>query len=124
MREFLFLTLLVISGTGGELCVTHAMKKIGEVHDFHPLALVKFILRALRVGWMWLGIAMMAAADRAASEVHDVGLHLVRAADGALGSRADRCEAALRRGPWARRYSCANESARNDGWEWRSFAWA
>lgn len=62
MREFLFLTLLVISGTGGELCVTHAMKKIGEVHDFHPLALVKFILRALRVGWMWLGIAMMAAA--------------------------------------------------------------
>jgi drug/metabolite transporter (DMT)-like permease len=62
VREFLFLTLLVISGTGGELCVTHAMKKIGEVHDFHPLALVKFILRALRVGWMWLGIAMMAAA--------------------------------------------------------------
>ncbi len=28
-----------------------------------------------------------AAADRAASEVHDVGLHLVRAADGALGFR-------------------------------------
>ena len=62
MREFLFLTLLVISGTGGELCVTHAMKQIGEVHDFRPLALVQFILRALRVGWMWLGIAMMALA--------------------------------------------------------------
>ena len=62
MREFLFLTLLVISGTGGELCVTHAMKKIGEVHDFRPAALVKFIFRALRVGWMWLGIAMMALA--------------------------------------------------------------
>ncbi|HME12052.1 MAG TPA: EamA family transporter [Candidatus Acidoferrum sp.] len=62
MREFLFLTLLVISGTGGELCVTHAMKQIGEVHDFRPRALVQFILRALRVGWMWLGIAMMALA--------------------------------------------------------------
>jgi len=62
VREFLFLTLLVISGTGGELCVTHAMKQIGEVHDFRPRALVQFILRALRVGWMWLGIAMMALA--------------------------------------------------------------
>jgi drug/metabolite transporter (DMT)-like permease len=62
MREFLILTLLVVSGTGGELCVSHAMKKIGEVHDFRPLALIKFILRALRVGWMWLGVAMMALA--------------------------------------------------------------
>ena len=47
MREFLFLTLLVISGTGGELCVTHAMKKIGEVHDFRPLALAFFSLLAM-----------------------------------------------------------------------------
>jgi drug/metabolite transporter (DMT)-like permease len=62
MREFLILALLVVSGTGGELCVSHAMKKIGEVHDFRPLALIKFILRALRVGWMWLGVAMMALA--------------------------------------------------------------
>jgi drug/metabolite transporter (DMT)-like permease len=62
MREFLILALLVVSGTGGELCVSHAMKKIGEVHDFRPLALINFILRALRVGWMWLGVAMMALA--------------------------------------------------------------
>jgi len=62
MREFLLLTLLVVSGTGGELCVSHAMKTIGEVHDFRPLALLKFMLRALRVGWMWLGVAMMALA--------------------------------------------------------------
>jgi drug/metabolite transporter (DMT)-like permease len=38
------------------------MKQIGEVHDFRPLALLKFMLRALRVGWMWLGVAMMALA--------------------------------------------------------------
>ena len=57
MLEFLTLTLLVVSGTGGELCVSHAMKQIGEVHDFRPLALIKFVLRALRVGWMWLGVA-------------------------------------------------------------------
>ena len=62
MREFIFLFLIIFAGTGGELCVTRAMKTIGEVHDFRPSALIKFILRALRVGWMWMGIAMMALA--------------------------------------------------------------
>src|SRR5271167_4661376 len=62
MLEFLILTVLVVSGTGGELCVSHAMKTIGEVHDFRPLALIQFLFRALRVGWMWLGVAMMAIA--------------------------------------------------------------
>ena len=56
MREFLFLTLLVISGTGGELCVTHAMKKIGEVRDFRPLALAKFVFH-WRGQWDTLEIA-------------------------------------------------------------------
>jgi len=62
MREFVFLFLIVAAGTGGELCVTRAMKTIGEVHDFRPAALLQFLFRALRVGWMWLGIAMMALA--------------------------------------------------------------
>lgn len=38
------------------------MKEIGEVHDFRPRALVRFLLNALTVGWMWVGIAMMALA--------------------------------------------------------------
>ena len=62
MREFLLLCVIVVAGTGGELCVTRAMKKIGEVTDFRPLALVRFILKALVVGWMWVGIAMMTVA--------------------------------------------------------------
>jgi len=62
MRESAFLFLIVVAGTGGELCVTRAMKTIGEVHDFRPSALVQFVLRALRVGWMWIGIGMMALA--------------------------------------------------------------
>jgi drug/metabolite transporter (DMT)-like permease len=62
MRESAFLFLIVFAGTGGELCVTRAMKTIGEVHDFRPRALINFLFRALRVGWMWLGIAMMALA--------------------------------------------------------------
>jgi drug/metabolite transporter (DMT)-like permease len=60
--EYLLLFLIVAAGTGGELCVSRAMKTVGEVHDFRPAALVQFVLRAARVAWMWVGIAMMAVA--------------------------------------------------------------
>jgi drug/metabolite transporter (DMT)-like permease len=60
--ELFFLFVIVAAGTGGELCVSRAMKVVGEVHDFRPAALLQFILRAVRVGWMWIGIAMMALA--------------------------------------------------------------
>jgi uncharacterized membrane protein len=62
VREILLLLVIVVAGTGGELCVTRAMKEIGEVRDFHPAALARFLFRALRVGWMWIGIAMMTVA--------------------------------------------------------------
>lgn len=62
MRELFFLFIVVVIGTGGELCVTRAMKVVGEVHDFRPAALIRFVLRAMRVGWMWIGIGMMTLA--------------------------------------------------------------
>lgn len=62
MREFLFLFLVIGAGTGGELCVSHAMKTLGEVHDFRPAALLRFAWRAARVGWMWIGIGLMTVA--------------------------------------------------------------
>ena len=62
MREFFFLFMIIGAGTGGELCVSRAMKVVGEVNDFRPGALVRFVLRAMRVGWMWIGIAMMTVA--------------------------------------------------------------
>ena len=60
MRTLFFLVVVVFSGTGGELCVTHTMKRIGEVKSFLPRALLGVLARAFRVGWMWLGIALMA----------------------------------------------------------------
>lgn len=62
MREAVLLFLVVVSGTGGEICVTRAMKHVGEVTDFRPLALVRVIWRAMKVPWMWIGISMMALA--------------------------------------------------------------
>jgi len=57
--EVLFFSLIVVAGTGGELCVSRAMKQLGEVHDFRPAALIKVFLRALRVKWLWIGVALM-----------------------------------------------------------------
>ena len=58
--EIILICLIVVAGTGGELCLTRAMKTIGEVHDFRPMALVRFFGRALRVGWFWLALLGMA----------------------------------------------------------------
>ena len=58
-REVVFYLLIVVAGTCGELCVTRAMKTIGEVTDFRPLALIRVIGRAMKVGWMWIGLALM-----------------------------------------------------------------
>lgn len=62
MLEFIFLFFIIGAGTGGELCVSHAMKALGEVHDFRPAALARFVWRAVRVGWMWAGIGLMTLA--------------------------------------------------------------
>ena len=61
MRTASILIFVVVTGTGGEICLTHAMKLLGEVHDFHPRAILSFVLRSLRVGWLWFGVLLMAA---------------------------------------------------------------
>jgi drug/metabolite transporter (DMT)-like permease len=60
--EVLLLSLIIVAGTCGELCVSRAMKTVGEVTDFRPRAVGRVILRALRVGWMWAGVGLMATA--------------------------------------------------------------
>jgi len=52
--------LIVVPGTGGELCMSHAMKRIGEVTDFRPHSIARVIGRAMKISWFWIGITMMA----------------------------------------------------------------
>jgi drug/metabolite transporter (DMT)-like permease len=59
MRTFILLFLIIVSGTGGELCVSRAMRGMGEMHDFRPQSIFKFVLRGLAQPWMWVGVAMM-----------------------------------------------------------------
>ena len=54
--------LIMVAGTGGELCVARAMKTFGEAKQFYPAAIVRTLLRAMQVGWMWLGLLLMAIA--------------------------------------------------------------
>src|SRR5258705_11331774 len=61
MRTASILIFVVVTGTGGEICLTHAMKLLGEVHDFRPRAIAAFVMRALREGWLWLGVLLMTA---------------------------------------------------------------
>lgn len=62
MRDLIFYLLIIGAGTGGELCVTRAMKSVGEVKDFRPVALVGVLTRGLRVPWMWAGLSLMGTA--------------------------------------------------------------
>jgi drug/metabolite transporter (DMT)-like permease len=52
--------LIVVPGTCGEMCMSRAMKTIGEVTDFRPHAIVRTIGRAMQVPWFWIGITLMA----------------------------------------------------------------
>jgi len=61
MRTASILIFVVVTGTAGEICLTHAMKLLGEVHDFRPRAILAFVLRALRAGWLWFGVLLMTA---------------------------------------------------------------
>jgi drug/metabolite transporter (DMT)-like permease len=62
LLEVILFFLIIVAGTGGDLCVSRAMKTVGEVKDFRPSAIARVILRALRVGWMWAGLGLMALA--------------------------------------------------------------
>ncbi len=62
MGVALLLGIVVFAGTSGEISVTRAMKEIGEVHHFHPRAILGVLGRAMRSGWMWLGLAPLAGA--------------------------------------------------------------
>ena len=56
--EIVILLLIVTAGTGGELCISRAMKTVGEVKDFRPVALFRVIVRAMQVGWMGIGFLL------------------------------------------------------------------
>ncbi len=62
MAHLLLFAVIVMAGTGGELCVSRAMKSVGEATSFRPAQIARVVLRALGQPWMWAGVSMMATA--------------------------------------------------------------
>jgi len=60
--EYILFALIIVVGTGGELCLGRAMKQTGQLEKFRPADILKLLGRALRVKWIWIGVAMMATA--------------------------------------------------------------
>jgi ceramide glucosyltransferase len=60
MRTALILSFVVLTGTCGEISLTHAMKQIGEVRHFSPAAISRVLLRSLRQAWLWIALGLMA----------------------------------------------------------------
>src|SRR5437879_5807151 len=60
MRVILALAVLILGSTGGEIAITHGMKATGEPARLRPMALLQFLGRAVRNGWFWAGVPLMA----------------------------------------------------------------
>ena len=61
-RTALFIAIVVVAGQLGDLSLAVAMKTVGEIKRFTPLNILRFLGRAFRVKWMWIGIGLMAVA--------------------------------------------------------------
>lgn len=59
-RLILGLAVLILGSTGGEIAITHGMKSTGEPARLRPRAVLEFLGRAVRNGWFWTGVPLMA----------------------------------------------------------------
>ena len=60
MRVIVALAVLILGSTGGEIAITHGMKSVSEPEKLRPRAVLQFLGRAVRSGWFWTGIPLMA----------------------------------------------------------------
>lgn len=60
MRVIIGLAVLILSSTAGDIAITHGMKAVGEPARLRPRAVLLFLGRAVRNGWVWAGVPLMA----------------------------------------------------------------
>ena len=60
MRVALLLAAQILSSTGGEIALTRGMKATGEPTRLRPREIASFLLRAIRSGWLWAGVPLLA----------------------------------------------------------------
>lgn len=57
----LMLVFFICCSTGGEIAMTHGMKQVGEPESFRPMALLRFLGKAVKNGWVWFAAPLLAA---------------------------------------------------------------
>jgi drug/metabolite transporter (DMT)-like permease len=60
IRSAITLGIFVLSGSAGELAVTHGMKKAGAPEHLRIRDVTNFLGRAFCNGWFWVGVPLMA----------------------------------------------------------------
>jgi ceramide glucosyltransferase len=60
MRVAAILLFVVLTGTGGEIALAHAMQLVGEVQTLGLRDILRVVARAFSIGWLWLGVGLMA----------------------------------------------------------------
>jgi drug/metabolite transporter (DMT)-like permease len=58
----LMFVFFVCCSTGGEIAMTHGMKQVGEPESFRPMALLRFISKAMQNGWVWFALPLLGGA--------------------------------------------------------------
>ena len=62
LRTALFILVVVLAGTSGEMSVSHGMKQVGPLRQFSAARIAAMLRRAVKQGWIWLGVSLMAVA--------------------------------------------------------------
>lgn len=60
-KVVLLLIFFICCSTGGEIAMTHGMKKVGEPERLRPMAIFRFLGRAVGSGWLWFALPLLAA---------------------------------------------------------------
>ncbi|HLK04718.1 MAG TPA: EamA family transporter [Candidatus Acidoferrum sp.] len=58
---FLLLAFFLVATASGEIAMTYGMKATGEPARLRPKEILQFLGRAVRNGWFWVGVPLMAA---------------------------------------------------------------
>ncbi len=75
IRIVLMLVFFICCSTGGEIAMTYGMKRVGEPASFHPMDLLRFLWKAVRNGWVWLAMPLMAASFYSLLDFAFLGAH-------------------------------------------------
>jgi drug/metabolite transporter (DMT)-like permease len=60
-KVVLLLIFFICCSTGGEIAMTHGMKQVGEPERLRPMAILRFLGCAVKSGWLWFALPLLAA---------------------------------------------------------------